>query len=64
MADEAPSLRRAVNITELDDAKIKLTSDHHLQVEFRIDDLVRKLVPKGSTVANCGGCHGCMGCSM
>jgi hypothetical protein len=51
-------------VSELAETKVHVTSDKHLQIEFRIDDLIRKLVPGYNPVANCGGCHGCMGCSM
>jgi len=65
MADEIPKVSRAVEISELKDAQVQVTSDNRLQVEFRIDDLIRKLMPAGTTLAgNCGGCNGCMGCSM
>ena len=30
-------------------------------VEFRIEDLVRRIIP--SAAGHCGGCYGCSGCS-
>jgi len=53
-----------LNITHLENAAVRVTGDHRLQVEFRIDDLVKKLLPNGTAVGHCGGCNGCMGCSM
>lgn len=35
-----------------------------VQVEFRIEDLIDRLLPsKGGRVAHCGGCDGCNGCN-
>jgi hypothetical protein len=45
-------------------ANVVLSEAEGLTVEFRIQDLVRKLVPEGELAAFCGGCNGCMGCSM
>lgn len=67
MADRRESTKRpqASRTFDLPDAHVKVTSDERLKVEFRIDDLVNKLIPGGiGPVANCGGCHGCSGCSM
>jgi hypothetical protein len=55
---------RTVSVSELDAAKVRVTADHRLQVEFKIDDLIKKLRPTGGLAAHCGGCNGCMGCSM
>ena len=55
---------RTVNVSELERAKVRLTGDKRLLVEFKIDDLVRKLIPGGVAQGHCGGCNGCMGCSM
>jgi len=55
---------RMQKISELDAAKVRVTSDHRLHVEFRISDLVKKLVPTGVAAGHCGGCNGCMGCGM
>jgi hypothetical protein len=51
------------NVSELDEARVLLTGDERLRVEFSIQDLIKRLQP-GSSVAHCGGCNGCMGCSM
>jgi hypothetical protein len=32
-----------------------------VQVEFRIEDLVRRVIP--SAAGHCGGCYGCSGCN-
>jgi len=66
MADPAQprASDRMLNITHLENAAVRVTGDHRLQVEFRIDDLVKKLLPNGTAVGHCGGCNGCMGCSM
>lgn len=45
-------------------ASVNLTPDQMLQVEFRIDDLVRRLLPSTLVAGHCGGCNGCKGCSM
>jgi hypothetical protein len=64
MARGASESSRIAHVSELQDTKVNITSDGHLQIEFRIDDLIKKLVPNINPVANCGGCNGCMGCSM
>lgn len=64
MADEISKPQHFVEISEMPGSSVHFTSDHRLQVEFRIDDLIRKLAPGNVGVANCGGCHGCSGCSM
>jgi len=61
-APRAPE--RSLSITELEKATVRVTGDNRLQVEFRIQDLVKKLLPSGVAVGHCGGCNGCMGCSM
>jgi hypothetical protein len=60
------SAKRVVQMTELADARVEITSDQRLQVEFRIDDLISRLIPRGDfgPAACCGGCNGCGGCSM
>ena len=62
-SSESGKPARTLKVSELDAAKVRVTTDQRLVVEFRIQDLVRKLIP-GSAVAHCGGCNGCMGCSM
>jgi hypothetical protein len=56
--------QRTVSVSELELAKVRVTGDQRLLVEFKIDDLIRKLVPGGVALGHCGGCNGCMGCSM
>ena len=51
-------------VAKLEDAEVEVTSDSRLRVEFRIQDLVRQLLPEGELASHCGGCNGCMGCSM
>jgi len=62
-ASDLSHLQSSTRVSELRDARVVVTPDNRLQVEFRIDELVKKLVPGGGIgpVANCGGCHGCMG---
>ncbi len=50
--------------SEIPEGRIEVRDNERLQIEFRIDDLVRKLVPGGSVATSCSGCHGCSGCSM
>lgn len=50
-------------LSGIEGARVQLTEDDRLRVEFSIQDLVKLLLP-GSAVAHCGGCNGCMGCSM
>ncbi|WP_214411216.1 hypothetical protein [Sphaerisporangium fuscum] len=64
MTESSGSERRVRKITSLEEASVQLTDDHHLAVEFRIQDLVRRLAPDGDLVSSCGGCNGCSGCSM
>lgn len=51
------------NLSQLDGARVALTADDRLRVEFSIQDLIKRLQP-GSAAGHCGGCNGCMGCSM
>lgn len=50
--------------SKVEDAAVHLTNNDRLIVEFRIEDLVKRLVPNGGLAASCGGCNGCSGCSM
>lgn len=50
--------------SKVEDAAVHLTNNDRLLVEFRIEDLVKRLVPNGSVASSCGGCNGCSGCSM
>jgi hypothetical protein len=52
------------SLSELEDARVHITRDNKLRVEFRVNELIRKLVPGGSLASQCGGCQGCMGCGM
>lgn len=55
---------RITSTSELEGAKVLVSPDNKLHVEFRINDLIKKLVPNGATgTTYCGGCGGCMGCS-
>lgn len=63
MANDAVP-HKIVRVSELKDTTVNITSDHKLQVEFRIDDLITKLMPGVVADENCGGCNGCSGCSM
>ena len=49
---------------KLDSANVHLTPDNRLQVEFRISDLIKRLLPDAAGGGSCGGCNGCTGCSM
>ncbi len=49
---------------ELDDVRLRVNEDHVFQIEFSVNELVKKLVPDGSLASYCSGCHGCSGCSM
>jgi hypothetical protein len=42
--------------------KVEVTAGTVVQVEFRIEDLVRRLMP-GIGMSHCAGCWGCSGCS-
>jgi hypothetical protein len=67
MADskESSKPQRVSRVAELKDAQVSVTGNNRLQVEFRIDDLLKKLLPGVlRSDANCGGCNGCTGCSM
>ncbi len=50
--------------SQVPEVRIEIADGERLQVEFRIDDLVRKLIPGGLVASSCDGCHGCSGCSM
>jgi hypothetical protein len=66
MAKKPGSVRpQAVQTMRVNDSRVEITEQNRLQVEFRIDELVRHLVPGGGGISSCcGGCHGCSGCSM
>jgi len=51
-------------MSKLDEAVVSINDDRRVSVEFRIQDLVRRLIPDGDLAASCGGCNGCSGCSM
>jgi hypothetical protein len=48
--------------THVPEARVALTGDKKLQVEFNIQDLVTRLMP--SAESHCSGCLGCMGCKV
>ena len=51
--------------SQIPDVRIEVADNERLHVEFRIDDLVRKLIPdRAGPTSSCDGCHGCSGCSM
>lgn len=60
--DDASAKLSTVKVSDLDQARVRVTSDNRLQVEFKIQDLIRKLVPGGAVASHCGGCTGCTGC--
>jgi hypothetical protein len=63
MADQVnPKATRIDQLSPLDGAKVSVTSDHRLHVEFKINELIKKLVPGGALSSSCGGCGGCSGC--
>lgn len=66
MADQdiAPKPQRSLDVSELENAKVRLAGDNRLRVEFRINDLIKRLMPGGLADSSCGGCNGCSGCSM
>ena len=67
MADESaktPTAVRMLHASPLESAKVKVTKDNTLQVEFNVEDLVKRLMPGGLVASSCGGCNGCSGCSM
>jgi hypothetical protein len=51
-------------LSELTSAKVHVSGANRLRVEFKIDDLVKRLLPGNEAADSCGGCRGCMGCSM
>jgi len=61
MADEQKPARMD-QLSALEGAKVSITPDNRLHVEFKINELVKKLVPGGALSSSCGGCGGCMGC--
>lgn len=66
MADSREDIRKTLSemkARKLAETDVSVTPDERLRVEFRIDDLVRKLAP-GGALSSCGGCNGCSGCSM
>lgn len=62
--DKRPSSRLIKQGSKIEKATVVLKGDDTLQVEFEIEDLVRRLMPPGDIAAHCGGCDGCAGCSM
>jgi hypothetical protein len=58
------SAMRFAKASEIGNASVKLSGENRLPVEFRIDDLVKRLLPNGGALTSCGGCNGCTGCSM
>jgi hypothetical protein len=64
MADQASTQKpqRMASLSQIEGAKVRVSPDNKLQVEFRINDLIKKLIPGGALSSSCGGCGGCMGC--
>lgn len=60
----ATSDEKAQAASAIENVRVNVTPDQMLQVEFRIDDLVKRLMPSSVALAHCGGCNGCTGCSM
>ena len=56
--------QRVQVLSEIDSAKVTLSGNDRLVIDFRIQDLVKRLIPGGGLASSCGGCNGCMGCSM
>jgi hypothetical protein len=42
--------------------KISGAGGDRVQIEFQIDDLVRRLIPGIQSIGHCGGCDACSGC--
>lgn len=61
---QQPGALRFKKTSRVEDAAVHLTGDNRMVVEFRIDDLVKRLIPNGGAATSCGGCNGCTGCSM
>jgi hypothetical protein len=61
---EASGVAGSSRLSKISDATVSLNEDQRLVVEFRIQDLVRRLTTEGVAETSCGGCDGCMGCSM
>jgi len=59
-----PKPTSITHVSDLKDARVQVAGNDKLRVEFKIDDLVKKLLPGGEAASSCGGCRGCMGCSM
>lgn len=53
---------RLSKMSQIEGAKVSVSGNNRLQVEFRINELVKRLIPGGSVASSCGGCGGCMGC--
>ena len=62
-AERAAGLRIGSS-SPLEGTSVKLSGVDRVQVEFRIDDLIKRLTPGGLAATSCGGCNGCSGCSM
>ena len=62
---ETPKTENAnVRLSGIENANVKISGQDRIQVEFKIEDLIKRLVPEGSISSSCGGCNGCTGCSM
>ena len=58
-------LKQSVQVLSgMENAKVAVSENDRLVVEFRIEDLIKRLIPGGGLASHCGGCNGCMGCSM
>ncbi len=50
--------------TRASNVRVSQLEGNRVQVEFQIDDLISRLLHRGSSAAgHCGGCNGCGGCS-
>jgi hypothetical protein len=53
---------RIVKSSKLEQAKVQVTEDSRVRVEFKIQDLIKTLIPGGDVASHCNGCTGCTGC--
>ena len=63
-SDSSSSTPKMLQLSELPNAKVHITEGNRMRVEFKIDDLIKKLLPSVEGPGSCGGCRGCMGCGM
>ncbi len=59
---EKPTSSQPATGQQSQQPRVAAVKGQNIQLEFQIDDLIRRLLPV-QAAGHCGGCNGCGGCS-